>query len=103
MNVHTDLSFLTLITQASIVVQAVMLLLVGLSLWSWWQIFQKMFQLAASKRDADRFEDEFWKGGDLAELFRLDRSAATARRASSALCTNGNISVCAPASSTRLT
>ena len=28
MNVHTDLSFLTLITQASIVVQAVMLLLV---------------------------------------------------------------------------
>ena len=39
MNVNTDLSFLTLVAQASLVVQAVLLLLVALSLWSWWQIF----------------------------------------------------------------
>ena len=45
MNVNTDLSFLTLIAQASLVVQAVLLLLAFLSLWSWWQIFLKMFQL----------------------------------------------------------
>ena len=70
MNVHADLSFVAMVANASIIVQAVMALLAGLSLWSWWQIFQKMFQLAASKRDADRFEDEFWKGGDLAELFQ---------------------------------
>ena len=44
MNVHPDLSFITLITQASVVVQAILLLLVFLSLWSWSQIFMKMFQ-----------------------------------------------------------
>jgi len=69
-NVHTDLSFLAMIANASIVVQAVMGLLALLSMWSWWQIFLKMFQLSAAKREAGRFEDEFWKGGDLAELFQ---------------------------------
>ncbi|MBP8139700.1 MAG: MotA/TolQ/ExbB proton channel family protein, partial [Burkholderiales bacterium] len=59
-----------MVTNASFIVQAVMALLAVLSLWSWWQIFQKMFQLSAAKREADRFEDEFWKGGDLAELFQ---------------------------------
>jgi biopolymer transport protein TolQ len=68
--VHTDLSFLTLIVQASIVVQAVMLLLAGLSLWSWWRIFMKLFQLKRAVRDTDAFEDEFWKGGDLNALYQ---------------------------------
>jgi biopolymer transport protein TolQ len=45
LNVATDLSFLTLIQQASVVVQGVLLLLAALSLWSWWQIFLKLFQL----------------------------------------------------------
>ena len=70
MNLHTDLSFITLITQASIVVQAVLALLVFLSLWSWWQIFLKMFQLRRASRDTDVFEDEFWKGGDLLDLYQ---------------------------------
>jgi biopolymer transport protein TolQ len=59
-----------MVMNASIAVQAVMALLALLSLWSWWTIFQKLFQLSSAKRDADRFEDEFWKGGDLAELFQ---------------------------------
>jgi biopolymer transport protein TolQ len=70
LNVHTDLSFITLITQASFVVQAVLALLVFLSLWSWWQIFLKMFQLRRASRDTDVFEDEFWKGGDLLDLYQ---------------------------------
>ena len=45
MNVHTDLSFVTLIVHASFIVQAVIALLAILSLWSWWQIFLKLFQL----------------------------------------------------------
>jgi biopolymer transport protein TolQ len=69
-NVHADLSFLAMVANASIVVQAVMALLALLSMWSWWQIFLKMFQIRAARRDADRFEDEFWKGGDLNELFQ---------------------------------
>jgi biopolymer transport protein TolQ len=70
LNLHTDLSFITLITQASIVVQAVLALLVFLSLWSWWQIFLKLFQLRRASRDTDVFEDEFWKGGDLLDLYQ---------------------------------
>jgi biopolymer transport protein TolQ len=77
LNVHADLSFLALILQASIVVQAVMALLVLLSLWSWWQIFLKLFQLRRSARDTDAFEDEFWKGGDLAELFQRTAQSRT--------------------------
>ncbi|HTI47098.1 MAG TPA: protein TolQ [Casimicrobiaceae bacterium] len=70
MNVHTDLSFLNLIVHASVVVQAIVLLLGVLSLWSWWQIFLKMFQLRRTTRETDRFEDEFWKGGELNELYQ---------------------------------
>ena len=70
MNVHTDLSFLNLVLHASVVVQGIMLLLAGASLWSWWQIFLKMFQLRRTSRETDRFEDEFWKGGDLNELYQ---------------------------------
>ena len=77
MNVNTDLSFLTLVAQASLVVQAVLLLLAALSLWSWWQIFLKLFQLRRATRDTDRFEDEFWKGGDLADLYQRTAQART--------------------------
>jgi biopolymer transport protein TolQ len=69
LNVHTDLSFVALVMQASVVVQAVMALLAFLSLWSWWQIFLKRFQIRRAERDTGRFEDEFWKGGDLADLY----------------------------------
>jgi len=77
LNVHTDLSFVTLILHASIVVQAVMALLALLSLWSWWQIFLKLFQLRRAARDTDRFEDDFWKGGDLSELFQRTQQSRT--------------------------
>lgn len=77
MNVNTDLSFLTLVAQASLVVQAVLLLLAALSLWSWWQIFLKMFQLKRTTRDTDAFENEFWKGGDLNELYQSSSKSRT--------------------------
>jgi biopolymer transport protein TolQ len=77
LNVHADLSFITLILQASIVVQAVVALLAFLSLWSWWQIFLKMFQLRRASRDTDAFEDQFWKGGDLADLYQRTQQART--------------------------
>jgi biopolymer transport protein TolQ len=77
LNVATDLSFLTLISHASVVVQGVLLLLAGLSLWSWWQIFLKMFQLKRTSRDTDAFENEFWKGGDLNELYQSSSKSRT--------------------------
>ena len=70
MNLHPDLTFVAMITHASVVVQAVMALLLLFSLWSWSQIFLKLFVLKRAAGDTDRFEDEFWKGGDLNELFQ---------------------------------
>jgi len=77
LNVHTDLSFVTLVLHASVIVQAVVAMLGLLSLWSWWQIFLKMFQLRRAVRDTDRFEDDFWKGGDLAELYQRTAQVRT--------------------------
>ena len=70
MNVHPDLSFVTLIVHASVVVQAIIALLALLSLWSWWQIFLKLFQLRRMLRETDAFEDAFWQGGNLETLYR---------------------------------
>ena len=77
MNVHPDLSFVALIAQASVVVQGILVLLLALSLWSWWQIFLKLFQLKRTTRDTDAFEDAFWKGGDLNELYQRASQSRT--------------------------
>lgn len=70
MNVTSDLSLFASIAQASLPVQAVLVLLILISLWSWWQIFMKLFTLRRASRETERFEDDFWKGGDLTELYQ---------------------------------
>ncbi len=65
----TDLSLITLIVDASLLVQFVMLLLLAASVISWFVIFQKNKLLKHEVKDAKRFEDEFWSGGDLSELY----------------------------------
>ena len=65
-----DLSLLHLVLDASLPVQAVMLLLVGASLLSWWFIFIKLFALKHALRLTDAFEREFWAGGDLNSLYQ---------------------------------
>jgi len=67
--VSTDLSLITLIAEASILVQLVMLTLVAASVVSWFVIFQKNKLLKIVSKEASRFEDEFWSGGDLSELY----------------------------------
>ncbi|MEA3244162.1 MAG: protein TolQ [Pseudomonadota bacterium] len=64
-----DLSFFSLIIGASVVVQLVMLLLLSVSVMSWTMIFRKRSALIEARVDADRFEDNFWSGGDLATLY----------------------------------
>jgi len=69
-----DLSFWSLITNASLIVQLIMLLLVVVSLGSWWVIVKKGLVLESAKRAADQFEDDFWSGIDLAVLYaRINR------------------------------
>jgi biopolymer transport protein TolQ len=69
-NATTDLSFITLISNASFVVQVVLALLLLASLFSWWVIFQKMFSVKLAIRQANDFEKEFWSGGDLGAMFQ---------------------------------
>lgn len=64
-----DLSILTLVTQASLLVQIVMLLLLGMSFLSWWYIFSKIFAIRSAKNRTDTFEQTFWSGSDLNTLF----------------------------------
>ncbi len=65
----TDLSLLHLLINASFLVQAVMLILLIASLVSWTMIFNKYVALNKSRRDADKFENQFWSADDLASLY----------------------------------
>ena len=72
-------SLLQLVLQASIVVQLVLALLVIASIVSWAIIGRKRRLLRQARAAADEFEDRFWSGIDLAELYRtLDASAPAA-------------------------
>ena len=66
---NQDLSILHLVLNASIVVQAVMLLLMIVSITSWAAIFRKLFSLKLVKSQNEAFEKEFWSGASLNELF----------------------------------
>ncbi|MHB0775516.1 protein TolQ [Halomonas sp. WWR20] len=59
-----------LIMNASFVVQLVMLLLLAGSIASWVVIFQRSFALRRAKKAYADFEERFWSGVDLNELYR---------------------------------
>jgi len=65
-----DMSVLSLVTGASVLVQIVMLILVLASLFSWYYIFLKMFTLGRAARLADDFERAFWSGVALNDLYQ---------------------------------
>ena len=64
-----DLSLLGLFMQADIVVKVVMLILLFASFWSWAIIFEKAMRLKRLNGRAGQFEESFWSGGSLEELF----------------------------------
>ncbi|WP_017430342.1 protein TolQ [Vreelandella jeotgali] len=59
-----------LVANASLVVQLVLLLLVAASLLSWVMIFQRSFALGRARRAHAAFENTFWSGVDLNDLYR---------------------------------
>lgn len=65
----TDMSLITLVSDASTPVQLVLLLLVLASLVSWWYIFIKTYTLRRAEAEAEEFEERFWSGGDLNRLY----------------------------------
>ncbi|MCB1727042.1 MAG: protein TolQ [Gammaproteobacteria bacterium] len=78
----SDLSFVSLILNASVIVQLVMALLLLASVLSWTIIFDRSRVLKKAQREADEFENDFWSGGDLGELYRaVDRDRDSLRGA----------------------
>ena len=70
---HNELSIVTLVANASLLVQVVMGLLLAVSLASWTAIFRKWFQIREARIATDSFEGDFWKDRDLGALFQQVR------------------------------
>ncbi|HYB50668.1 MAG TPA: protein TolQ [Burkholderiaceae bacterium] len=70
MNISADLSILSLVTHATLVVQLVMALLLLISLSSWTSIFSKGLAIRRARRETESFERKFWSGSDLVNLYQ---------------------------------
>ncbi len=77
MTVSQDLSFVSLISNASLLVQLVMALLLIVSIMSWMYIFRKMFAIRDARVQTEAFESAFWSGGNLKSLY--DRASSNNR------------------------
>tara|TARA_Y100000588_G_scaffold235910_1_gene249588 strand:+ start:32 stop:766 length:735 start_codon:yes stop_codon:yes gene_type:complete len=64
-----DLSIWGLVAQADLVVQVVMIVLAVSSVWCWAIIFDKVRYFRRLRQQAEEFEELFWSGGSLEELY----------------------------------
>jgi biopolymer transport protein TolQ len=69
MTVTQDLSFFGMISNASLLVQLVMALLLLVSAMSWTYIFRKMFTIRSAIARTTEFETVFWSGANLNSLY----------------------------------
>ncbi|AGQ90575.1 protein TolQ [Vibrio parahaemolyticus] len=65
-----DISILDLFLQASLLVKLVMLTLLGMSIASWAMIIKRSKVLSQASKNAEQFEDKFWSGTDLSQLYQ---------------------------------
>lgn len=66
---NVDTSFLAYFINASLMVKCVMLILAGASIVSWSYILQDSSYLNAIRKRSVQFEELFWSGEDLSELY----------------------------------
>src|SRR5262249_60579758 len=64
-----DLSILGLFVQSDSIVKLVMLILLLASFWSWAIIFDKVMRIRRLRQAASSFEENFWSGGSLDDLY----------------------------------
>jgi biopolymer transport protein TolQ len=64
-----DLSVIGLVLQADIIVKIVLLILVLASFWCWTIIFDKILKMRRLQDQAAQFEEAFWSGGSLEDLY----------------------------------
>jgi biopolymer transport protein TolQ len=65
-----DFSLWALFLRADLVVKSVMIGLILASFWSWAVIIDKWLKMGRLSRGADKFEDVFWSGKSLDELYQ---------------------------------
>ncbi|MCK1315279.1 MotA/TolQ/ExbB proton channel family protein, partial [Bradyrhizobium sp. 23] len=65
-----DVSLIALFWQAHWIVKAVMLGLLACSVWVWAIAIDKIFLFARTRRSMDRFEQAFWSGESIEDLYR---------------------------------
>ncbi len=73
MNIVTanqGIALFSIIRDASVLVQLVLLLLLVASMLSWTMIFRKWFMLKAANQAASGFEGRFWSGGNLSQMYK---------------------------------
>ena len=68
-SVNYDMTIWGLFFEADIVVKLVLLILLAASFWTWAIIFEKVIRMRRLKVYAERFEEAFWSGGSLDDLY----------------------------------
>lgn len=76
-----QLSLIDLVLHASITVQLVMLVLLLASMASWYMIAQRFIYFRKSLNEMYEFEERFWSGIDLAQLYREGNELAAEGKA----------------------
>ena len=73
-SVNYDMTIWGLFLEADIVVKLVLVLLLAASFWTWAVIFEKIIRMRRLRTYAERFEEAFWSGGSLDDLYdEIDR------------------------------
>ncbi len=65
-----DVSLLALFMQAGLLVKLVMIGLIGASVWTWAIVLDKYVSFSKARKQFDQFEQVFWSGQSLEELYR---------------------------------
>src|SRR5207237_9851533 len=68
-SISHDLSIIGLFLQSDSIVKLVMLILLLASFWSWAVIFDKAIRIRRLRHAASNFEENFWSGGSLDDLY----------------------------------
>ncbi|MGH6791544.1 MAG: protein TolQ [Methyloceanibacter sp.] len=69
-DVAADISLIELFRNAHLVVQLVIVGLLLASVWSWAIIIEKLFLFAKTRKETNKFEQVFWSGQSLEELYQ---------------------------------
>lgn len=73
-----ELNVFTMFLEAGLIIKGVILLLLFMSLYSWFVVFQKELLFRKVQRDSVEFCEQFWKSKDLAEAYKLSKQAGSA-------------------------